>query len=168
MQYTGISLRAVKAGFSSEHAETMCRGNTRFLLGCCRLLGYSRHVISLHMFAVEHVVREIQAVLEGRGVLAGRKYQLYQEIRLIIWWMADKMRDAASTAAMILENPRTVLSSYHYVEVCLDGYTHIYHLECEQTYMISTDPPLHRDYWYTLVVSVNDRNASDYNVILKT
>jgi hypothetical protein len=72
------------------------------------------------MFAVEHVVREIQAVLEGRGVLAGRKYQLYQEIRLIIWWMADQMRDAASTAAMILENPRTVLSSYHYVEVYID------------------------------------------------
>jgi hypothetical protein len=70
------------------------------------------------MFGVEHVVREIQAVLEGRSVLAGRKYQIYQEIRLIIWWMADSMRDAAHpTAAMILENPRTVISAYHFIEV---------------------------------------------------
>lgn len=122
-QQTGISLRrAVKAGFTSTHAESMCRSNTRFLLGCCRLLGYATKLISLHMFGVEHVVREVQAVLEGRSILAGRKYQLYQEMRLIIWWMADQMRSSTGTAAMVLENPQTVLSSYHYVEVAL----HIY------------------------------------------
>lgn len=109
--------RAARAHFGSDHAELMCRTNLRFLIGCMCLLGYDSSFISLDMFALEHIVRELESVLEGRSILAGRKYQLYQELRVILWWIADRMREAASTAAALLENPRTVLPSFHFVEV---------------------------------------------------
>ncbi len=71
------------------------------------------------MFGSQQIIREIQAVLEGRAILAARKYQLYQELRTILWWMADQMKEPGSTAAAFLNNPSTVFSSYQYVEVII-------------------------------------------------
>lgn len=82
-----------------------------------RLLGYHPQGISLDMLAEERVIRALQATLEGRTVTSGRRYQIYQEIKLVLWWIADRMRGPDSSAAAILENPRNGVKSFLYLDV---------------------------------------------------
>lgn len=136
--------RASRAGFGSEHGRVVCRNNVRFLLGTLRLLGYAAELVSLEMFAVDRIMREMQAVMEGRRIMAGRRYQLYTELRTILWFVADRLgkakgagggdrrgagegplghqRTLAPSGALgpttFLCSPRSSLESYHFLEVC--------------------------------------------------
>jgi hypothetical protein len=110
-----------KSHFGCSSAEVLCKTNIRFLLGLLAWLGYGLETVSLHMFAVEHIIRELDRVLDMRKVQGGRKYQLYQEIRMVLWWMADTLRDENGTAAAFLDNPDTVFPSYLLVEVTYFG-----------------------------------------------
>jgi hypothetical protein len=100
----GVTLnRATRVGIATPSGEILCRHNARFLLGVLRVLGYSAHFLSLHLLAVEDVVRRIAQILERRGVKGGRKYQLFMEMRTVMWWIADTTHPSGVTTAVYLE-----------------------------------------------------------------